>query len=80
MAIGFAVVWLFFRDGLDLSGMMPEDLTFGGIAFDPVMVPVLEAKHVVQSAVMTMAIGLSASFYPAWHAARLDPAESAKVE
>ena len=80
VAIGFAVVWLFFRDGLDLSGMMPEDLTFGGIAFDPVMVPVLEAKHVVQSAVMTMAIGLTASFYPAWHAARLDPAESAKVE
>ena len=80
VAVGFAVVWLFFRDGLDLSGMMPEDLNFGGIAFDPVMVPVLETKHVVQSALMTMAIGLSASFYPAWHAARLDPAESAKVE
>lgn len=79
-ALGFAVVWLFFRDGIDFSGMMPEDLNFGGIAFDPVMYPVLEAKHVTQSALMTLAIGLSASLYPAWHAARLDPAESAKVE
>ena len=43
-------VWLFFRDGLDLSGMMPEDINFGGIAFDPVMMPVVEARHIVQSA------------------------------
>ena len=80
VGLGFALVWLFFRDGLDLSAMMPEDVNFGGIAFDPVMVPVIEARQVVQSAVLTAMIGLSASLYPAWHAARLDPAESVKVE
>lgn len=78
--LGFAVVWFFFRDGIDFSGMMPEDINFGGIAFDPVMVPSMEMKHVVQSAILTALIGVSASFFPAWHAARLDPAESVKVE
>ena len=80
VGLGFALVWLLFRDGLDMSAMMPEDVNFGGIAFDPVMVPVIEARQVVQSAVLSAMIGLSASLYPAWHAARLDPAESVKVE
>ena len=80
VALGLAVVWFFFRDGLDLSGMWPEDLNFGGIAFDPVLYPVIEVHHVVQSVMMTVAIGLAASAYPAWHAGRLDPAESVKVE
>lgn len=78
--LGFAVVWFFFRDGIDFSGMMPDDINFGGIAFDPVMVPSIEMKHVVQSAILTALIGVSASLLPAWHAARLDPAESVKVE
>ena len=78
--LGFAVVWFFFRDGIDFSGMMPEDINFGGIVFDPVMVPTMEMKHVVQSAILTALIGMSASLLPAWHAARLDPAESVKVE
>ena len=51
------------------------------MAFDPVMMPVIEVKHVVLSVLMTASlIGLSASLYPAWHAARLDPAETVKVD
>lgn len=80
VGMGLAVVLVFLRDGLDMSGLMPADLNFGGITFDPVMVPVVEAKHVVQSVLMTFVIGLSASLYPAWHAARLDPAETVKVD
>ena len=80
VALGLAVMVVFFRDGLDISGMMPADLNFGGVAFDPVMMPVIEVKHVVLSVLMTFAIGLSASLYPAWHAARLDPAETVKVD
>jgi len=80
VVLGLAVVWLFFRDGLDISGFMPEDINFGGVAFDPVMIPVIEVKHVVQSVLMTFVIGLSAALYPAWHAARLDPAETVKVD
>lgn len=80
VGLGLVVVLVFLRDGLDMSGLMPEDLNFGGITFDPVMVPVVELKHVVQSVLMTFLIGLSASLYPAWHAARLDPAETVKVD
>ena len=80
VGIGLAVMFLFFRDGLDISAWMPGDINFGGVAFDPVMVPVIGVKHVVQSVLMTFAIGLSASLYPAWHAARLDPAETVKVD
>ena len=77
---GFALVWVFFRNGLDLTGLLPPDLVFGGIVFDPVMYPSITLKHLTQSIALTTAIGLSASLYPAWHAAALDPAESVKVE
>ena len=80
VGVGLAVVYFLLSDGLDMSGLMPSDLNFGGIAFDPVMVPVIEAKPVIQSVVMTALIGLSAALYPAWHAARLDPAETVKVD
>ncbi|MCY4400560.1 MAG: FtsX-like permease family protein [Gemmatimonadetes bacterium] len=80
VALGLAVVWFFLRDGIDLTELMPGEITFGGIVFNPVMQPVIELKHLVQSVFFTMVIGLSASLYPAWEAARLDPAESVKVE
>lgn len=80
VALGFALVWAFFRNGLDLTDIMPADITFGGIVFNPVMYPSIELTHLVQSVALTTVIGLSASLYPAWHAARLDPAESVKVE
>ncbi len=80
VGVGFALVWIFFRNGLDLTGLMPQDFTFGGIVFDPVMYPVIEARHLLQSLFFTAVIGVSASIYPAWHAAALDPADSVKVD
>lgn len=80
VALGFALVWIFFRNGLDLTGLMPADLTFAGIVFDPVMYPVIEVKHLTQSLFFIAVIGVSASVFPAWQAAALDPAESVKVE
>ena len=80
MALGFGLVWLFFRDGLDLSDFMQGEITFGGIVFNPVMTPSIEWKHLYQSVFFMAVIALSASLYPAWQAARMDPAESVKVE
>ena len=80
VALGFALVWIFFRNGIDLTGLMPEDLTFAGIVFNPVMYPVIEFEHLTQSLFFIAVIGISASILPAWQAAALDPAESVKVE
>ncbi|MXV94914.1 MAG: ABC transporter permease [Gemmatimonadetes bacterium] len=80
VALGFALVWIFFRNGLDLTGLMPEDLSFAGIIFNPVMYPVIDVRHLTQSLFFIAVIGVSASVFPAWQAAALDPAESVKVE
>ena len=39
MIAGFALTWIFFRDGLDFSFLMDNDFTFSGIVMDPVIVP-----------------------------------------
>ena len=80
MILGFAVVWLFFRDGLDFSSMMPGDFTFSGVVMNPVLVPVIEMKHILQSLFFMGLIGVAASLYPAWVAGRLDPAEAVKAD
>ena len=80
MLAGFAFTWLFFRDGLDLSFLFDAELTFSGLVFDPVMIPVFKVQHVVQSIVFTLVIGVAASIYPALHASHLDPAEAVKWE
>ncbi len=77
---GFALTWLFFRDGLDLSFLFDQELTFSGLVFDPVMVPKFAVAHVVQSVGFIVAIGVAASIYPALHASHLDPAEAVKWE
>ncbi len=80
MLLGFAFVWLFWRDGLDLTVFLERDLTFSGIVFDPVMMPVFRFTQVIQSLVFTAIIGVAASLYPAFQAARIDPAEAMKFE
>ncbi len=80
MVLGIGVVWIFFRDGLDFTSLMPEDFTFSGVVMNPVLVPVLEVKHILQSLFFMALIGTAASLYPAFVAGRLDPAEAVKAE
>ena len=60
--------------------MFDSELTFSGLVFDPVMVPVFKVQHIVQSVAFTLVIGVAASIYPALHATHLDPAEAVKWE
>ena len=80
MILGFAVVWFFWRDGMDLSVFMEREITMAGIVFDPVLQPVFRFTQVTQSLVFTVIIGVAASLYPAYQAARIDPAEAMKFE
>lgn len=78
--LGMAVVWLFWRDGLDVSFLMEEDFTFGGTLFDPVMVPTFRLSQIAWSLVFILLIGVGSSLYPARQAARIDVAEAMKFE
>lgn len=77
---GMSVVWLFWRDGLDLSFLMDEEITFGGTLFNPVMVPSFRVSQVMWSLLFILLIGVGASLYPARQASRIDVAEAMKFE
>jgi ABC-type lipoprotein release transport system permease subunit len=80
MLLGFAFTWGFFRDGLDFSSMMSNEMEFSGGIIDPVIVPVFRFGQVLLSVVTIAVIGTLASLYPAWRASRLDVAEAMKFE
>ena len=80
IALGLAVTWVFFRDGLDFSGLMNEDFTFSGIVMDPVVFPEFRFLHILQSAVSIAVVGISASLYPAYQATKIDVGEALKFE
>jgi ABC-type lipoprotein release transport system permease subunit len=80
MVLGFAFTWGFFRDGLDFSGLMENDMEFAGGIIDPVIVPVFRMDAVILSVVSILVIGILASLYPAFRASRLDVAEAMKFE
>ncbi len=78
MLLGVAVVWLFFRDGLDFSALMNTEMTAAGVVIDPVIVPRFHPTQIAQSLFFILAVGILASIYPAWQATRIDVAEAMK--
>lgn len=78
MAVGLAATWLLFRNGLDFSAFMNEDLTAAGVVIDPVIVPAFRVSQILASLAFIFAIGSLASIYPAWRATRIDVAEAMK--
>jgi ABC-type lipoprotein release transport system permease subunit len=78
--LGLSVTWFFWRDGLDMSFLMDEELTFSGTLFDPVMVPEFRMATIFMSLALIIAIGVLASLYPARQATRIDVAEAMKFD
>jgi ABC-type lipoprotein release transport system permease subunit len=77
---GVVLTWVFFRNGLDFSVFMSEEMTFGGIVIDPVIVPDFRFVQVLQSLFSIVVVGTVASIYPAYHATRIDVGEALKFE
>ncbi len=76
VAIGIAIaggVFMLVADGIDLTAFDDSLASFG---MRPIFVPVAEAKDVVLVAVMSLALGLVASFYPARRAVKIKPLEA----
>ena len=75
-----ALTWGFFRNGLDFSVFISEEMTFGGIVIDPVIIPEFRMMQVLQSFVSIAVVGTVASIYPAYYATKLDVGEALKFE
>jgi ABC-type lipoprotein release transport system permease subunit len=80
VAIGAAVVWLFFRNGLDFSAIWDSELSAAGVVIKPIIVPRFHWNQILQSAAFILTIGTLASIYPAWRATRIDVAEAMKFD
>ena len=80
MALGAAIVWGFFRNGLDFSALWDMEMEAAGVVIDPVIVPRFHWNQILQSLFFILAIGSLASIYPAWRATRIDVAEAMKFE
>jgi len=80
MALGAAVVWIFFRNGLDFSAIWDMEMEAAGVVIDPVIVPRFHWNQILQGFAFIFLIGSLSSIYPAWRATRIDVAEAMKFE
>ena len=78
--VGLAVTWIFFRNGLDFSGLMENGMEAAGIMIEPIVYPKFRLQTLVQSVGFVLAVGVAASAYPAWRATRIEVAEAMKFE
>lgn len=72
---GSAVTFFLKKTGIDVSAFALE-LRVSDIILNPVWRPVISIKSILFPIVCTWTAGLSASFYPAFLASRLDPVRS----
>jgi ABC-type lipoprotein release transport system permease subunit len=80
IALGLCLTWVFFRNGIDFSFTWDDNFTFSGVVVDPIIVPLISVRRIVQSLVFILMIGTFASLYPALRAMRIDVAEAMKFE
>ncbi len=78
--VGMLFTWGFFRNGLDFSAFMENDMAFSGAIIDPVIVPEFHVRQIVLSLYSILLIGTLASIYPALRASRFDVAEAMKFD
>ena len=79
LALGLPVLWLFSTRGLDLSGALGSGTSFQGIVLDPVIYGDLGPWIVPWALAVALGATVLASLYPAWFAARTDPAVALRV-
>ena len=79
LAIGLPILWRFSRSGLDLRRWLGGNYTFQGIIFDPIIYGDLGSWVVPYVLAVAVGATLLASLYPAWFAARTDPAAALRV-
>ncbi len=79
VALGLPVAWHFARRGLDFSSFMGEGYAFQGLLIEPVIYADVGPWMVPFVAAVAFGATTLASLYPAWFAARTDPAVALRV-
>jgi len=77
LLLGNLLAWLTLipiADGWDISGLGTEGLEYAGMS--TILYPVVLTSDIVTSNVVVIVLGLIASLYPAWRAARYVPVEA----
>ncbi len=80
VAAGIPLVWKFARTGLDFGRFVGGGTwSFGGVMFDPVFYGDFGWWILWYVSAVSMGATIAASLYPAWYAARTDPAVALRV-
>jgi ABC-type lipoprotein release transport system permease subunit len=79
MAGGLPLVWRLAHTGLDFRRYLGGSYAFQGVLFDPVVYGDFGWWIVTYVAAVAMGATIVASLYPAWYAARTDPAAALRV-
>jgi ABC-type lipoprotein release transport system permease subunit len=79
VAAGLPLVWKLAHTGLDFSRYVGSTYAFQGVLFDPVIFGDFGWWIVSYVGAVAMGATILASLYPAWYAARTDPAVALRV-
>jgi ABC-type lipoprotein release transport system permease subunit len=79
LAIGGPMVWWLARVGLDFRKLLGSSYTFEGVVVEPIIYGDLGGWIVTYVIVVAVGATTLASLYPAWFAARTDPAVALRV-
>jgi ABC-type lipoprotein release transport system permease subunit len=79
LALGLPIVWRLASAGLDFSSYLGSAWAMGGILFDPIIFGDLGVWIIPYVFVVAIGATVVASIYPAWFAARTDPAVALRV-
>jgi putative ABC transport system permease protein len=75
-AVGLALLRGPLRDGIDLSGNLPDGFDFVGVVLDPVLRMEVAPMQVAGACAMTVTLAMLAALLPSWRVLRLKPAEA----
>ena len=79
LALGGPLAWLIATRGLDFTSLMGESWTLGGTVLDPIIYGAFGPWIVRETLGVAVGATVLASLYPAWFAARTDPAQALRV-
>jgi ABC-type lipoprotein release transport system permease subunit len=79
LALGLPFVWRLAKSGIDLSRYMGTTYSFQGVIIEPVVYGDIGSWTAWYVFTVAVVVTVLASLYPAWFAARTDPADALRV-